>query len=52
MMHQAADYEDPNPPEEVIPDLKAKKPTGKGAIEAVPDKPAGPRMITPAPILM
>jgi hypothetical protein len=26
MLYQAPDYEDPNPPEEVIPDPKAKKP--------------------------
>jgi len=52
MLHQGADYEDPNPPEEVIPDPKAKKPAGKGAHEAVPEKQAGPRMLTPAPIPM
>jgi len=34
MLHQAADYEDPNPPEEVIPDPKAKKPA-KGALEVI-----------------
>jgi hypothetical protein len=51
MMYQGPDYEDPNPPEEVIPDPKAKKPPAKGA-PPVPDEPAPPRMITPAPVVM
>ena len=36
----------------MIPDPKAKKPAGKGAAEVVPEKPAGPRMITPPPFVM
>jgi hypothetical protein len=31
MMYQGPDYEDPNPPEEVIPDPKAKKDPKKAA---------------------
>jgi hypothetical protein len=50
-LYQGPDYEDPNPPEEVIPDPKAKKPAAKGA-PAVPDEPAPPRMITPSPVVM
>jgi hypothetical protein len=52
MAYQGPDYEDPNPPEEVIPDPKAKKVSAKGAVEVEKDKPLAPRMITPAPILM
>lgn len=51
MMYQGPDYEDPNPPEEVIPDPKAKKPPAKGAPPPT-DEPAPPRMITPPPVLM
>jgi len=50
-MYQGPDYEDPNPPEEVVPDPKAKKPPAKGA-PPVSDEPAPPKMITPAPVVM
>ena len=51
MMYQGADYEDPNPPEEVIPDPKAKKAPAKGA-QPVPDEPLPPRMITPPAVII
>jgi hypothetical protein len=51
MLYQAPDYEDPNPPEEVIPDPKAKKPA-KGQPVSDPLVPPPPRMITPPIQLM
>lgn len=51
MWYQGPDYEDPNPPEEVIPDPKAKKAPTKGT-PAVPDEPPAPRMITPPSVIM
>jgi hypothetical protein len=53
MLYQAPDFEDPNPPEEVIPDPKVKaKPPVKGAPVVVDNTPPPPRMITPAIKLM
>ena len=53
MLDQAPDYEDPNPPEEII-DPKAKAPAkgAKGTPAVVDNTPPPPRMITPAVQMM
>ena len=51
MLYQAPDYEDPNPPEEVV-DPKAKKPAPVKGAPVVEYTPPPPRMITPELVLM
>lgn len=50
-MYQGPDYEDPNPPEEPVPDPKAKGKPVKGA-PPPSDEPLPPKMITPPPVVM
>ena len=51
LFYQAPDYEDPNPPEEVV-EVKSKKPPAKGAAALEQPSVTSPRMITPDPVPM